>query len=76
VVWFVATGLALLFTVSRSAQTHFFRQAALNAVRLTLYVEFLLNLYVVSLPLELILEPLLFLILVIPIFARNKPESA
>jgi hypothetical protein len=59
-IWFVVTGLALFFNVrDASKQRHFYRNRAAAALGIAVYLEFLTNLFVLSLVAELILQPFL-----------------
>jgi hypothetical protein len=76
VVWFIATGFVLFMSIAKSAQGGFFRKAALDAVKVTVFIEFFLNLFVLSLPLELLLLPVLFFVATIPFVASRHPRLA
>lgn len=76
IIWFIATGFVLFINVSRSAQRGFFRSASLDAAKATVFLEFFLNLMVFSLPVELLLLPVVFLATAIPIVARGNPANA
>lgn len=72
IIWFVATALVLLINLPHSAQSGFFRKAAVDALKVTVLVEFFVNLFVFSLPIELILLPVAFLIVVIPVVTPRE----
>lgn len=76
VVWFAATALVLFMNVVKSAKGKFFRKAAMDTVKATVFLEFFLNLFAMSLPVELILLPVLFFVATIPIVVRGNPRHA
>lgn len=76
IVWFIGTAFVLLLNVPRSAQRGFFRKTMTDAVRVTVLLEFFLNLFVLSLPVELLLVPVIFLVIAIPIVAKGDERYA
>jgi hypothetical protein len=78
VIWFVVTGLALFFKAKdASKQRHFYRNRVVAAFGIAVYLEFLTNLFVLSLVAELILQPFLVLLGALTAYAgayeRYKP---
>lgn len=76
IVWFLIGALPLLFTVTQSTQRHYFRRVLLHTLRLTAFLEFLLNLFVLNLVIELLLVPATLLILLIPMVGRRDRTLA
>lgn len=76
VFWFFGSALVLLFNIDRVSKTErFFRQAALGTVGITALTEFFVNdLFVFSLPVELLLIPLLSVLAIISVVAGHKPH--
>jgi hypothetical protein len=74
-VWFLGTALVLLFRAAQDeGDSGFFRRTATATVRWSVFVEFLMNVRVFSLPLELLLQPLLFFLLLVASFAGTRSE--
>lgn len=74
VIWFLGTGLVFVFTLpAESQKEHYFLRILLEGLKLTLILEFVLNLYTFQLWLELLLIPvILFLVILGSIAATNK----
>lgn len=73
VVWFVGTALVLMFRVAEAlGEERFFRRTIIGAVRVTVLVEVFVNLYVFSLPVELILLPVLTVLLMLSVVAGSE----
>jgi hypothetical protein len=76
-IWLVVTGLALFFNVKdASKQRNFYRNRVAAALGIAVYLEFLTNLFVLSLVAELILQPFLVFLGLMSVVAgmndRNK----
>jgi hypothetical protein len=77
VLWGLGPGVGLLFSaleVSKGKRS--VRQIARRAVGLTVAIEFFVNLYVFSLPVELLLVPLLTCAVLMSTVAGGRPEHA
>lgn len=74
--WFVGSALVLLFNLERVTKKEgFFRRTALGTLGATALAEFFVNeLFVFSLPVELVILPVLSFLVMISVFAENKPE--
>ncbi|MBI2862137.1 MAG: hypothetical protein HYX89_04885 [Chloroflexi bacterium] len=60
IIWFSLSGFPLLFKFDQAGKDErFFRQAALTAVGVSVFLEFFLNITNFSLPAELVMQPLL-----------------
>jgi hypothetical protein len=71
VVWFVATAMVLFLKSTRvSEETGFMRHTFRHAVGAAVLVEGFVNLYVFPLPVELILEPTIFLLVATAAYAE------
>jgi len=77
VFWWVGTALILLFNIDRAWKTErFFRRTALGAVEAAAFAEFFVNdLFVFSLPVELVLLPGLSLLVMMSVVADRQPGS-
>jgi hypothetical protein len=63
IVWFVISALALFLGYNQaSKQPHFFRRRLLAAISISVFLEFLANLFVLNLIAELALQPFLLLL--------------
>lgn len=76
VFWFVGSALVLFFKLNEASEAGFFRRTALATVELTVFVEFAMNVSVFSLPVELILQPILAILFTLAAYAASKPEYA
>jgi len=77
VVWFVGTALVLMFRVTEAfGEERFFKRTIVGAVRVTVLVEVFVNLFVFSLPVELILLPVLTVLLMLSVVAGSEQRFA
>lgn len=73
--WFLGTALFVFFRVNQvSNDEHFFRKAVLEGVRLAVVIDFIVNLYVFPLVIELLLLPLVTLLGMLLAVSNLKPE--
>lgn len=72
--WFLTSAIVLFFNVA-DAGPGFVRRKALQVFGATVLVEFLMNLFVMNLILEILLQPWVFLWMGIELVARNNPEQ-
>lgn len=70
VVWFLTVGVGLLFSLKKVTEPRFFRNAAGRAFALTVFVEAFMNLGVFSLPVELVLLPVITSLAVLALFTE------
>jgi hypothetical protein len=76
VTWFVASAAVLLFNVSdASKQPRFFRRVALRTLQLSVLIGFVMNLFVLSLPAELVLQPVIAILVGVSIVAARRPQD-
>jgi len=76
VIWFFAVAMSLLLHLSDTAKPGYFRRAATKSVTIAALLGFFLNLFVFNLWIELLLVPLIFVVIAIPIVARGQPQHA
>lgn len=77
VYWFFGTGVLLVGRAIESASNrHWAREILRPALRLTLIVEFLVNLYVFPFGVEMVLVPLLVLVVLVEAVAGFDPSHA
>jgi hypothetical protein len=76
VFWWVGTALVLLVNIDRAWKTErFFRRTALGVVGASAFAEFFINdLFVFSLPVELVLLPVLSMLVMMSVVADRQPE--
>ena len=74
VFWFVGSALVLFFKLNEASGPGFFRRTALATVEVTVFVEFAMNVSVFSLPVELILQPVLAILFMLGAYTASKPE--
>lgn len=73
--WFVTSGLVLFGNFNHAAeQGRFFRRKALAVFEIGIVVQVFADLFVLALPLELVLQPLLFLLAVASVVGTMKDE--
>ena len=75
--WFVGTALVLLVNISVALkEAKFYRRVALEVLGITLLLDFLMNdLFVFSLPVELLLLPLLTFLAMLAVVAQMDPTK-
>jgi hypothetical protein len=78
VYWFFGTGVAVVGNATSMSPTDpdFVRKLVSRAVRLTVVVEFLVNLYVFPLAVELVLVPVILLFVGMQVVAQHQPTEA
>jgi hypothetical protein len=78
VYWFVGTAAVLTGSAltSRRFDRAYAKRAAHKALRVTIIIEFLVNLYVMPLVAELVLIPLVALFVMMQVVAENDPKLA
>jgi len=74
--WFVGSALVLFFKLNEASDPGFFRRTALATMEVTVFVEFAMNVSVFSLPVELILQPVLAILFMLAAYTASKPEYA
>lgn len=75
VVWFVISGLVLFYKVTEADQPGFFRRTIIRTLGATLVIEFFMNLFVMSLWLELALQPWIFVWTGVEIVSKDDPAK-
>ena len=77
IVWLATIGLVTYVNVHRaSSDRHFFRDVLLSTVALTVLLKFFLGLFVLSLWIELILQPLLAVVAAMSVVADSEARYA
>lgn len=74
VVWFVTVGMAFYFSLDRVAEDGWFRRTLRRAVGVAVFVEVFVNLRVFSLPVELVLVPVVTFLVVLGAYSEGKDE--
>jgi len=75
VFWFFGIGFVLFMSLNKANENeHYFRKIAIDNLKLVLVLIFLVNFYTFSLPIELILIPVLFFIVAMNTYAGMKKE--
>ncbi len=73
--WFIGSASVLLFQLNRATgERGFFRKTAIATIEVTVFIEFFMTVTVFSLPVELLLQPVLFLLIATATYAALKPE--
>ena len=73
-VWFVTVGMAFYFSLDKIAEDGWFRRAARRAVGVAVFVEVFVNLRVFSLPVELVLVPVVTFLVALGTYSEGKDE--
>lgn len=76
ILWYVGVGLPLAYRAGKVKGRSFMKRELFDALKLTVLVEYLINLYTFSLPVELILLTFLVLIYGMQAFSERKKEYA
>lgn len=75
IIWFCFTGAVLTFSfLSSHREEKVFSRILSNNVKVIVGLEFLVNTYTFSLPVELILVPLATVVAIMDVFARKEPK--
>ena len=76
VLWVVGTAIVLLFNCQQvsSDPPHFVKQTMFQVVGVVVFVEYFINLYVMSLPVELVLQPVILILTLCATVGSFKPE--
>src|SRR5262249_46584487 len=73
--WFFGGAMPSLIKLNKpNREEHFFRDKAIDAIKLTVVLDFILNLYVFNLIVELLLTPLLVTLFGVSIVAGNEDK--
>lgn len=73
--WFFSVASVMFFNANKVETINFFSKNIREAIKWTFILEFILNFYSFSLPLELVLVPLLILIAATQAFAEVSPKK-
>ena len=75
VVWTLGTAMVLFFNINKAADDpRFFRKTAMGTLKASVLVTFFINLFVFSLLVELILQPVLTILVMLEVISGRKPE--
>ncbi len=76
IAWFVVVGLIMLMTANKALDNpKHFRKVIWENVKFTIYLEFIINLYVFSLPMELVLSFVIILFSILSLVGSRVPKS-
>ena len=75
IIWFITVGLGTLFNVSKiRKQQGYFRNAVIDNIKLSVFIEYLLGLYVFPLVIELVLVPVATFLGVLLVMAKSDEK--
>ncbi len=74
--WGIISGLALVFSVTGADDPAFFKKAMGRTLAATVLIEFFLGLVSFSLPVEMLIQPVILLLVGVEIAAKNDPSAA
>jgi len=72
--WFTGTALVMFVNYNNAYKDHFFRNSVLGSITVAVFIEFLINLYVFNIFVELLLLPILVIITGMIVLAEIKKE--
>jgi hypothetical protein len=74
-IWSVTVGIVTMFSINRiQKEEHYFRKAALENLKIGVFIEYLVTLYVFSLPVELVLVPFISLLVLLLAVAQTNEQ--
>ncbi|MBK7567977.1 MAG: hypothetical protein IPI31_09140 [Bacteroidetes bacterium] len=73
--WFISVALLLFFTINNAKNTGFFKKAFIETFKLTIVIEYIVNLYTFNLIVELMLFPILLIMFIIPVVTESNPNQ-
>ncbi len=76
IMWFCVVAIGLLFRYTTSKAQYTFRRILTDAIAFTVVLAFVVSKYTLSLPVELILVPIVTLLTMTVAYGRAKPEFA
>lgn len=74
--WGAISGLALVFSVTKADDPAFFRRAMRRTFAATVLIEFFFGIVSFSLPVEILIQPLLLMLVGVEVVAKKDPSSA
>lgn len=76
ILWFFGVAFVMLInSIKATEYERYFKNVILDNLKLIVLLEFITNLYVFNLAVELIFMPILFIIVMISVFAERKEEN-
>lgn len=74
--WFVLTGMVLLLNIAKAIEEDkYFRKVALRTVSIAAFIEFFYGIKTFNIVVELALQPLIVLLVCVPIVAARHPDQ-
>lgn len=70
--WFISVALVLFLSINKVRDTHFFKETVKESFKWTIIVEFLVNFYTFSLPVELILLPIMLFLVLTQAYSKTE----
>ena len=75
ILWFFGVAFIMVVNSNKASEAeHYFQKVLLDNLKLVVLLEFIINLYVFNLAIEIILIPILFIIVVLLAYAESKKE--
>lgn len=76
IIWFFGTALVTFFALNKALQNDdYFKQVVLDNVKFAVVLEFIVNIYTFSLPIEIIIVPVIIFLAIMSSFLENKPKE-
>lgn len=72
--WFTGTAFVMFFNFNHASEENYFKNTIINQIKFVVVLEFVVNLYSFSLPVELILMPFITLVAMISSYASIKSD--
>lgn len=75
ILWTLGSAFAAYFSLNKVTQDkNYFKSVILDTLKFALLLEFIVNLYTFSLPVELLVIPIVSFIVILNVFTESKPE--
>jgi len=72
ILWFFATGIVLMMKASKAINFKFFKEVLIDSVKLSVIIEFVVQLYTFNIVIELVLVPFVLLIVGMNTLSKRK----
>jgi len=72
--WYCSTALILLFSINKAKTNNYFFDLIKEAFKWTIAIEFIVNFYTFSLPVELLLVPIMFFLGMLQAYAKTDKK--
>lgn len=75
IIWFIGVGVVMFFNANKATKDEYhFKEIVKENIKLTIIVEFIINLYVFSLPVELFILPFISLLVLMQVVSQHNEK--